>query len=296
MNNEEISGAVAVLGAGGTMGRGMALNAAAAGIPVRAWNRTAAKLADLAAEDGVTTFETAREAAAGAAVVVTMLSDADATLAAIEGDDGAAASVAPGTVWVQMGTIGLDATERCAALATERGLALVDAPVLGTKEPAEAGQLVILASGPEDQRERLAPLFEALGKRTMWLGPAGRGSRLKVVVNAWIVTVTEGAAEVLRLAESLGLDAALPLEAIKGGPLDQPYLRMKAEAMIAGDFTPSFRLALASKDARLAVEAGRGAGAEIPMIEAIAAQMAAVAEHHGDEDLAALYFGRDSGG
>ncbi len=295
MNNGQILGAVAVLGAGGAMGRGMAANAAAAGIPVRAWNRTAAKLDDLAAEDGVTAIETAREAAAGAAFVVTMLSDADATLAAIEGDDGAAAGADPGTVWVQMGTIGLEGTERCATLAAERGFAFVDAPVLGTKKPAEDGQLVVLASGPEDQRERLAPLFDAVGKRTMWLGAAGQGTRLKVVVNSWIVTVTEGAAEMLRLAESLGLEPELPLAAIEGGPLDQPYMRMKAEAMIAGDYTPSFRLALASKDARLAVEAGAAAGAEIPMIEAIAGQMAAVAENHGDEDLAALYFGRDRG-
>jgi 3-hydroxyisobutyrate dehydrogenase len=276
------------------MGKGMARNAAAAGIPVRAWNRTASKLEDLAAEDNVTTFETAREAAAGAEVVVTMLSDVDATLAAMEGDDGGAAGAADGTVWVQMGTIGLDGTERCAALARERGLTFVDAPVLGTKQPAEAGELVILASGPEDQRDRLGPLFDAIGKKTMWLGAAGQGSRLKVVVNSWIVTVTEGAAEVLRLAESLGLDKTLPLEAIEGGPLDQPYMRMKAEAMIAGDFTPSFRLALATKDARLAVEAGERAGAEIPAIEAIAEQMRAVAERHGDEDLAALYLGRDS--
>jgi 3-hydroxyisobutyrate dehydrogenase len=293
MTNADSFGAVAVLGAGGTMGQGMARNAAAAGIPVRAWNRTASRLGDLAAEDAVTAFETAREAAAGAAVVVTMLSDADATLTAMEGGDGAIAGSVDGVVWVQMGTIGLDGTERCAALAREHGLAFVDAPVLGTKKPAEDGQLVILASGPEDQRSRLAPLFDAIGKRTMWLGEAGQASRLKVVVNSWIVTVTEGAAELLRLAESLGLDKGLPLEAIEGGPLDQPYMRIKAEAMIAGDYTPSFRLALAAKDARLAVEAGAGAGAEIPMIEAIARQMQAVAERHGDEDLAALYLGRE---
>ena len=293
MTNTKSFGAVAVLGAGGTMGRGMASNAAAAGIAVRAWNRTAGKLGDLADADGVSASETAREAATGAAVVVTMLSDADATLAAMAGEDGAAAGCAPGTVWVQMGTIGLDGTERCAALAAEHDLTFVDAPVLGTKGPAEAGELVILASGPEDQRERLAPLFDAVGKRTMWLGAAGQGSRLKVVVNSWIVTVVEGVAEVLRLAESLGLDKALPLEAIEGGLLDQPYMRMKAEAMIAGDYTPSFRLTLAAKDARLAVEAGAAAGAEIPVLEAIAEQVAAVAERHGDEDLAALYFGRE---
>ena len=140
------------------------------------------------------------------------------------------------------------------------------------------------------------PFFDAIGKRTLWTGEAGQGSRLKVVVNSWIVTTVEGTAEMLRLAASLGLDPSLPLDALAGGPLDQPYMQMKAEAMIAGDFTPSFRLALAAKDARLAVEAGEGAGAEIPAIEAVAAQMRAVAVEHGDEDLAALYRGREGGG
>jgi 3-hydroxyisobutyrate dehydrogenase len=287
--NETIK-AVAVLGAGGTMGKGMARNAAAAQIPVHAWNRTAAKLEDLADTPGVETFETAREAVVGADLVVTMLSDAEATVAAMSGPDGGAAG-SEGAVWVQMGTIGLEGTERCAELARDRGLLYVDAPVLGTKKPAEEGQLVVLASGPEDLRERLEPFFDAVGKRTIWLGEAGQGSRLKVVVNSWLCTITEGTAEMLRLAAALGLEPRLALDAVEDGPLEAPYQRMKGEAMLKGDYTPSFRLALAAKDARLAVAAGEEAGAEIPVIEAIAAQMTAVAEEHPDEDLAVLFRG-----
>jgi 3-hydroxyisobutyrate dehydrogenase len=282
--------AVAVLGAGGTMGRGMARNAAAAGIPVHAWNRTAAKLGDLVETAGVETFETAREAVVEADLVVTMLSDVEATIAAMSGPDGGAAG-SEGAVWVQMGTIGIEGFERCAELAHDRGLLYVDAPVMGTKGPAEAGQLVVLASGPEGVRERLEPFFDAVGKRTIWLGEAGQGSRLKVVVNGWICTITEGTAEMLRLAAALGLEPRLALDAIEDGPLEAPYQRMKGEAMLKGDYTPSFRLALAAKDARLAVAAGQEAGAEIPAIEAIAAQMTAVAEEHPDEDLAVLFRG-----
>ncbi len=282
--------AVAVLGAGGTMGKGMARNAAAADLPVHAWNRTPSKLDDLAGVRGIETFATAREAVVGADLVVTMLSDVEATLAAMSGPDGGAAGP-EGALWVQMGTIGVEGSERCAELARDRGLEYVDAPVMGTKKPAEEGQLVVLASGAEDPRERLEPFFDAVGKRTIWLGPAGQGSRLKVVVNSWICAITEGTAEMLRLAAALGLEPGLALDAIEDGPLEAPYLRLKGEAMLKGDYTPSFRLALAAKDARLAVEAGEEAGAEIPMLEAIAAQMTAVAATHPDEDLAVLFRG-----
>lgn len=282
--------AVAVLGAGGTMGQGMTRNAAAVDIPVHAWNRTASKLDGLADVASIETFATAREAVAGADAIVTMLSDLDATLAAMEGPDGGAAG-SEGAVWVQMGTLGVEGAERCAELARDRGLLYVDAPVLGTKQPAEEGQLVVLASGPEAPRERLEPFFDAVGKRTIWLGEAGQGSRLKIVVNSWLCAVTEGTAEMLRLAAALGLEPQLALDAIEDGPLEAPYQRLKAEQMMRGDFAPSFKLWLASKDARLAVDAGAAAGAEIPAIEAIATQVEAVAAAHPDEDVAALFRG-----
>jgi 3-hydroxyisobutyrate dehydrogenase len=282
--------AVAVLGAGGTMGKGIARNTAAAEIDVHAWNRTPEKLDDLAGVEDVEAFAIAREAVIGADVVVTMLSDVDATLAAMSGPDGGAAG-SEGAIWVQMGTIGVEGSERCAEFARDRGLEYVDAPVLGTKKPAEEGQLVVLASGPEGPRDQLEPFFDAIGKRTIWLGAAGQGSKLKVVVNAWLCSVTEGTAEMLRLAAALGLEPRLALDAIEGGPLDSTYGRMKGEMMLEGDYTPSFRLALAAKDARLAVQAGAEAGAEIPVIEAIAAQMEAVAAEHPDDDLAALFRG-----
>jgi 3-hydroxyisobutyrate dehydrogenase len=281
--------AVALLGAGGTMGRGMARNLAGAGFDVRAWNRTAAKIEDLAAEERIEAFATAADAATGADVVITMLTDGDAVLAAMEGDDGGAAGAARGAVWAQMSTIGVEGSERCAELAAANGLALVDAPVLGTKKPAEEGQLVVLASGPEEARAAVEPIFDAVGKKTLWAGETGAGSRLKVVVNSWIVSVVEGTAEMLSLAQGTGVEPSQVFEALDGGTLDLPYMRMKGQAMLDRDFTPSFALGLAAKDARLARDAAERAGLELPALAAIAAHMTAAAEEHGDEDLAAVY-------
>jgi 3-hydroxyisobutyrate dehydrogenase len=286
---------VAVLGAGGTMGAGMARNVARAGLDVLAWNRSREKLRPLA-EEGVTLCETAADAVAGAEVIVTMLSDADAVLATMRGEEGAKgggalASAREGAVWAQMATIGEDGTARCAELAREREVAFVDAPVLGTKQPAAEGKLVVLASGAEDERVRslLRPVFDAVGRRTLWVGEAGAGSRLKLVTNAWIVSVNEGVAEALALAEGLELDPALFLDAIEDGPLDAPYARIKATAMIARDFTPTFALKHATKDAKLAVEAAARRGLELPMLDAIAARMQEAVRQHGDEDLSATY-------
>jgi 3-hydroxyisobutyrate dehydrogenase len=280
---------VALLGAGSTMGRGIARNLAAAKIPVRAWNRTRAKAEDLAGVEGIELCDTAREASAGAGIVMTMVSDGDAVLGAMEGAEGGLAGAEEGALWLQASTIGIAAIERCAELAEEHGLLLVDAPVLGTKKPAEEGQLIVLASGPDEARQRLEPVFEAIGKRTLWLGEAGAGSRLKVAVNTWICTVVEGTAEMLALAEAIGIDPAQTLEAVADGPLDLPYMKMKGEAMLKRDFTPSFSLALAAKDAGLALEAAEAHGLELPMLAAIEERMALAAREHGDEDLAAVY-------
>jgi 3-hydroxyisobutyrate dehydrogenase len=276
---------VAVLGAGGTMGFPMSRNLLRAGFAVRAWNRSREKAEPLAGE-GATVVSTPAEAAQGAAVVLTILSDGDAVLETIEQ---ALPGAAPGPIWLQMSTIGIDATERCIELADRAGLVFVDAPVLGTKQPAEEGKLVIMASGPDQTRDAVQPIFDALGQRTLWVGAAGNGTRLKLAVNAWLLAVVEGAAETLALAEGLGLDPRLVLEAVKDGPLDMPYLRLKGGMMIERKFEPSFRLELAAKDARLAAEAAERAGLDLALVEVVASRFAQAAEEHGGEDLSAIY-------
>jgi 3-hydroxyisobutyrate dehydrogenase len=279
---------VAVLGAGGTMGFAMARNLARDGYPVRAWNRSRDRAEPLT-QDGVEVFDSAAEATRGADVVLTMLTDADAVLAAVDDDGALSADLADDAFWLQMSTIGEEGTERCIDLARERDLELVDAPVLGTKAPAEQGKLVILASGPERLRDRVQPIFEVLGERTLWIGAAGHGTRLKLATNAWLVSIVEGAAETLALAEGLGLDPQLVLDAVQGGPLDLPYLQMKGKAMMKRDFEPSFKLKLAAKDAALAESAAGRRGLDLPLLHIIRQRLEQAVPEHGDEDVSATY-------
>ncbi len=280
---------VAVLGAGGIMGFAMAGNLARDGYAVRAWNRSREKAEPLAA-DGAEIFDTPAQAAQGADVIITMVADADTVLDAMEGDAGAlSAPPADGAIWLQMSTIGVEGTERCAALASERGIAFLDAPVLGTKAPAEQGKLVVLASGADELRDRVQPIFDVVGARTMWVGEVGAASKLKLAVNAWILTVLEGTAETLALAEGLGLDPQLVLDAVKDGPLDLGYLQMKGKAMMAREFEPSFRLRLAAKDAGLVVDAIESHELDLPLVSAIRRRLDEGVPEHGDKDMSATY-------
>lgn len=276
---------VAVLGAGGTMGRPMARNLARAGLAVRAWNRSPEKARPLAG-DGVHLAADARAAVDGADVVITMLADADAVLGVMRG---AIEAMRDGAVWLQTSTIGEDGIEACAELAAGRGIELVDAPVLGTKAPAEQGKLVVLGSGPEHLRDALRPVFGAIAQRTMWVGEAGAGTRLKVVVNSWIVTVVEGGAETIALAEAMGVDPALMFEALEGGTLDLPYLRMKGEAISRRDFDPSFSLRLAAKDAGLVQGSAARRDLDLPALAAIRRRLDEGVPEHGDEDMSATF-------
>ena len=284
---------VAVLGAGGTMGFAMARNIARAGLPVRAWNRSRSKAEPLAA-DGAYIADTPADAAAGAGIVLTMLADADAVVTVMECDDGALpvmadAGGAEPPIWLQMSTIGEEATEWCIGLAGRYGVGFVDAPVLGTRQPAEKGQLVVLESGPEEARPQTQPVFDAVGHRTIRVGQAGAGTRLKLVTTSWVLAVVEAGAETIALAEGLGIDPALFFQAIDGGPLDLPYLRAKARAISERDFTPSFRLRLAAKDAGLVADAAWQHGLDLPLLELLTRRLGQAAAEHGDEDISATY-------
>lgn len=242
---------VAVLGIG-TMGHGMAVSALRAGIPTIVWNRNPAATQDLA-EIGAEVAETAADAARRASIVLTMVTDADAVIA-IATDQGMLAALAPGAIWVQMSTIGVTGTERVSAVAAaERpDVTFLDAPVSGSKDPAENGQLTVFASGPEEARARVAPLFDALGRRTIWVGAAGNGTRLKLVNNTWLAFAAEAVAASVALAHRLGLGTETVLDALDGGPLMSPWQVAKLHRIADGDFSPQFALALALKDVRLA--------------------------------------------
>jgi 3-hydroxyisobutyrate dehydrogenase len=280
---------VAVLGTG-TMGRPIAQNLVRTGFVVRVWNRTREKAEPLA-EMGAIVAATPAEAADEAHFVITALTDLDAVVEVMEEQDGAFGSMDPDAIWLQLSTVGVEGAAWLGQLAAEHGIAYVDAPVLGTREPAEQGELVILASGPEELRKWCAPVFDAIGKETRWLGAAGLGSRLKMVVNMWLLSVTEAAAESVALAEALGVDPREFLDAVRGTPIDTPYLHIKGEAILERDLEPSFKLRLAAKDARLVLEAAGRAGIE-PRVARAARDsfLRAMNLGHADDDMAATYF------
>ena len=285
----------AVLGTG-IMGSAMARNLAAAGLGTTAWDRSERATGPLLAA-GVRAAASPAQAVRDAQVVITMLPTADAVESVVFGE-GVAEAFARGAVWAQMGTIGVtETTEIAGRLGRLRpDVLFVDAPVSGSKGPAETGQLLILASGPPAAEALVAPAFSALGRKTVWLGPAGQGSRMKLVVNAYMSILIEGVAEALELADRLGVEEAGLAQAIEGGPLDAPIADAKLHKMQTGDFAPEFPLEWALKDVDLAIDAA--GGDRLPLLQALSGQWhAAVRAGYGREDISAarLALGHDGG-
>ncbi len=276
---------VTVLGTG-IMGAGIARNLVRAGFEVTVWNRTAERAAPLA-DDGATVAGDAAAATDGADVVLTMLFDAAAVSAVL---DEVRPRIRAGALWIQSSTVGIEAAERFADLAAAHGIDYLDAPVLGTRQPAEQGKLTVLAAGPEGIRERATPVLDAIGARTVWVGERpGDGHRLKLVANAWVLSITTATAQSIALAERLGLDPRLFLEVLSGGPTDSAYAQVKGGNMITGELDPAFALGGALKDAGLILETLRAAGVDERLMAAVRAQFADAADAgHAGEDMAAV--------
>jgi 3-hydroxyisobutyrate dehydrogenase len=266
---------LAVLGLG-TMGAAMAGTALRSGIPLVVWNRQPGAAASFAGQ-GVEVARSVSEAVEEADVVITMVTDAEAVLS-IATEEGLLAALRAGAVWAQMSTIGIEGTEHIAALVNEQrpDTYFVDAPVSGSKVPAEQGNLLIFASGPEDARSRVAPVFGALGQRTLWMGPAGYGSRMKLVNNVMLAFTAEGVANSFAVAHRLGLETASLIEAFDGGPLVSPWESGKFRRIAVGEYSEEFALALALKDVHLALSA---AGSDrFPVLAALAKEWSEIVD------------------
>jgi 3-hydroxyisobutyrate dehydrogenase len=282
---------IAFLGLG-RMGAPMARNLVRAGFHVRVWNRTVSRTAEFA-ELGAVPAAVPADATRGADIVITMLSDGVAVGDAMFRPLGGLDASRPGQVWVQMSTVGVQWTQQLADDARAFGVTYVDAPVSGSEGPAVTGDLVILASGPEEVRDMLTPVFDVLGKQAVWLGHAGAGTRAKLVLNNLLVNLVEATAESLRFAEDLDLNPYSVIELLAQTPLGSPYMVQKAGTMLAGDFRPAFALKHAIKDAGLAVDAARRADVNLALTEALLPAWQEVASAgHGDEDLSVVFGGR----
>jgi 3-hydroxyisobutyrate dehydrogenase len=279
---------VAVLGTG-IMGSGMARSLLRSGLDVTVWNRHHDRAAPLAA-DGAHVAATAAEAVADADAVITMLWDGN-SVAEVMAD---ALPAAPdGILWAQASTVSLDdAGDMLPALADGCGARYIDAPVLGTRQPAEEGRLTVLAAAPEALRDPITPVFGAIGARTVWVSDRpGDGTRLKLVANSWVATIVAATAQSIALAQGLGLDPQAFLDMMKGGAVDAPYLHIKGEAIIAGRFATSFAVEGAAKDAGLIAAAMRESGTDATLMDAVGAQYRkAAGSGHGEEDMAAIFY------
>lgn len=273
---------VAILGIG-AMGHGMATSTLRAGIPTIVWNRNRQATEDLAAR-GAEVASTAADAARQAPTVVTMVTDTDAVMS-IARDQGMLAALDPGSIWVQMSTIGVAGIEQVAAMvsADRPDVLLLDAPVSGSKEPAEQGQLTIFASGPVEARPRVTSLFDAIGQRAIWVGTAGTGTRLKLVNNTWLAFAAEAVAASIAIAHRLGVDTQVVLDALHGSTLESPWQAAKLDRIADDQFSPQFALSLALKDVHLALQA---TGDRLQALSCLADEwQQAVDQGLGDEDL-----------
>jgi 3-hydroxyisobutyrate dehydrogenase len=266
---------IALLGTG-TMGAPIARNLLRAGFELRVWNRTLSK-AEALVNDGAHRACTPAEAAADADVLITMLTDGAAVEQVTAGPVGALGVLSPGA----------NATSHLLGRALRNRLTFVDAPVSGSSRAAEQGELEILAAGATPVRHNVEPIFDVLGRRTVWLEHVGDGSRLKLALNNWLSVLVEGMAETLTFSNALGLDPSLFLSALAGGPLASDYALSKGAAMISAEFTPGFPLRHATKDAELAVSAAHQQGSDLPLTSALLPRWhQAVVNGHGDDDVA----------
>ncbi|MGM0558055.1 MAG: NAD(P)-dependent oxidoreductase [Myxococcota bacterium] len=277
---------IALIGTG-IMGHGMGHQLLEAGFALRVWNRTASKTEELVTR-GAHLCDSPADAARDADVVITMVTDGDAVDAVASGGDGLLEGIAEGAVWAQMSTVSIDEQEDFAARAEGVGAEFVDAPVLGTKAPAEQGTLIVLAACDEEMRGRLESVFDAVGQKTMWVGHPGGAIRLKLVCNTWVLGLLGVLGETIALAEGLDVHPSNFLEAISGGALDAQYAHIKGSMMLDGEYPAAFPLKHALKDSNLIQEAARRAGIEPRMMRAIADAFEEVIDEYGEADMAAI--------
>lgn len=277
---------VAVLGTG-IMGVGITHALLRSGHQVTVWNRTTERARPLA-DDGATVAKTVPDAVAGAEAVITILYDADAIRSVT---DSLLTAMDPDAVWLQVSTIGPDAAAEFGELAGRAGIGYLDVPVVGTKAPAEEGQLSTLVAGPAAVIDRVRPLLDAISAKITVAGERpGRASALKLVCNAWIGLLTSGIGQSVALAEATGLDPQLFLAAIAGTAVDSPYAQVKGPMMINSTYTPpAFAVDGVIKDLGLIKGLAVDGGVKVELIDAVRdAFDRASAAGHGQDDMAAV--------
>jgi 2-hydroxy-3-oxopropionate reductase len=279
---------VGVIGLG-IMGRPMARNLLAAGFHLTVHSRSTDPVDELV-EAGASRASSPAEVAAASDVTITMLPDTPDVELVIAGPDGVAAGVAPGSLVIDMSTIDPEPTRRLAAGLAERAVTMLDAPVSGGERGAIDAALSIMVGGDAAAFARARPVFEALGKTVVHVGPSGAGQVCKACNQLVVAATIEAVAEALALAERSGVDASKVREALLGGFAGSKILEVHGQRMLDRTFEPGFRARLHAKDARIVLDAARDVGASVPSFSAVAEQLdRLVAEGGGELDHAALF-------
>jgi len=242
---------IALLGLG-LMGSGMAGRLLDAGYPLTIWNRTAGK-AQAFADRGAKVVKSPREAAADAAVVISMLADVPVCRDVWLGRGEALVDVAPGTILVESSTVTVEWIDELDRAAKEHSCDLVDAPVTGSKPQAEAGQLLFLAGGSSEAVDKVTPIMKAMGRDVVHVGPVGSGARLKLINNFLSGVQTAALAEALSMIERSGLDLQKALGVLTEGAPGSPIVKLLSGRMTARQYEPQFLLRLMAKDLRYAI-------------------------------------------
>jgi 2-hydroxy-3-oxopropionate reductase len=272
----------------GVMGKPMARNLLKAGHELVLFSRTRASVDEVAAEGG-TAASSPREVAENADVVVLMLPDSPQVREVLDGDDGLLAGARSGSLIVDMSTISPVVTREIAAECGERGIGWVDAPVSGGDVGAREATLSIMAGGSDEDFARAKPLFEALGKTIVHVGPVGSGQVVKACNQVVVALTIEAVSEALVLGSKAGVDPATIIEVLSGGLAANKVMEVRGRNFLEHDFTPGFRIDLHHKDLGIALATAREYGVALPSTAAVDQMLQALRSNgRGDRDHSAL--------
>lgn len=257
---------------------------------VKAGYRIAAYTPSGKGGDGSTRFvPTPRALAQEADILIACVPDDEALAGALHGPDGALAGLKAGGLLINTSTV---APETSVALAQEcatRNIAVIDAPVAGSTPEAESGNLVILAGGTADEIARAQPVFDAIGRLTIHAGPAGSGSKLKLVINGIMGATLAVVAEGVTYGLAAGLDRSMLFDALDAVPVISPHHKRKLKAAKEGDFSPQFPTRLMQKDMRLLMTDAARQTAPLPAMAAATQSLSLTRRRHPNEDYSALF-------
>jgi 3-hydroxyisobutyrate dehydrogenase/glyoxylate/succinic semialdehyde reductase len=273
----------------GIMGSRMVKNLAANGYKVFVYNRTPEKAHKLVS-DRIEARSTPAHVAEESDIIITMLSTPEAVQDVVLSEEGILSTMSKGNVWIDCSTVNPSFSEQMAELTDQLGFNFLDAPMAGSLIPAEKGELVFLVGGKKTIVKYCTPLFKAMGKKTIHVGDAGKGSAIKLVNNLVMGLSMYGFMEGLSLGESLGLEKAKIFELMDGSPIAAPMIGMKRDKMIKEDFEAEFPMQWLQKDLQLASQTAYEQGISLPGTNTIK-EIFALACQNGlaEKDFTAIY-------